>query len=119
MTSRPRSSTSYDVRIWTVRTYKRRKRTTYGVPWIVAGASHHQTFVTFPLADSFRSDLVSAARRGEAFDVRRLVRRPTDVEADVPVLGPAEGVQPLTECPEARPGGFIVRRAEQEDADPL
>lgn len=35
--------------------------------WIVAGKEWHDTFPTRALADSFRSDLVSATRRGEAF----------------------------------------------------
>jgi integrase len=37
------------------------------VRWIVAGREWHDTFPTKALADSHRSDLVSATRRGEAF----------------------------------------------------
>jgi integrase len=37
------------------------------VRWIVAGHEHHDTFPTSAMADSFRSDLISATRRGEAF----------------------------------------------------
>ncbi len=39
------------------------------VRWVVAGNVLTQTFATFALADGFRSDLIQAMGRGEAFDV--------------------------------------------------
>jgi integrase len=59
--------TSYDVRIWKVEVYRGTRRTSYTVRWSVAGKPRRQTFKTAALADAFRSDLVAAARRGEAF----------------------------------------------------
>lgn len=62
--------TSYDVRIWRITEYRRAGgRRTYGVRWAVAGERHHQTFASRPLADSFRADLLAAARRGVPFRV--------------------------------------------------
>lgn len=58
---------SYDVRVWAVTKRIRQERPTYRVRWIVAGKEWHATFPTKALADSHRSDLVSATRRGEAF----------------------------------------------------
>jgi hypothetical protein len=43
--------------------------TTYYVRWTIAGKSWREGFKTSALAEGFRSDLVSAARKGEAFDV--------------------------------------------------
>ncbi len=59
--------TTYDVRVWAVTRRKRRDSPSYRVRWVVAGKEWHDTFPTRALADSFRSDLVSATRRGEAF----------------------------------------------------
>lgn len=59
-------ATTYDVRIWKLSTYKG-KRTTYRVRWTVAKKQWGETFSTRTLAESFRSDLVAAARKGEAF----------------------------------------------------
>jgi len=61
--------TSYDVRIWKIRTYKGRRGTTYTVRWTVAGQEWSDTFKTYALADSARGELLAAARIGEAFDV--------------------------------------------------
>lgn len=64
-------ATSFDVRVWGVS-----KRTwasgvvTYRVRWIVAGHMWHDSFKTRALADSFRSELLSLARRGEPFESR-------------------------------------------------
>jgi hypothetical protein len=63
------TGTSYDVRVWKTEVYKGRRTTTYKVRWFVAGRRFKAPFKTAALADSFRSQLVSAARRGEAFDV--------------------------------------------------
>jgi integrase len=59
---------TYDVKVWGIRTIKGR-RTTYRVRWIVDGQPRSENFPTLALADAFRSDLVSASRRGEAFSL--------------------------------------------------
>jgi integrase len=61
--------TTYDVRIYKTWVYKGTKTTTYWVRWSVAGRPWKEPFKTGTLAESFRSDLVSASRRGEAFHV--------------------------------------------------
>ncbi|MDQ2586029.1 tyrosine-type recombinase/integrase [Saccharothrix yanglingensis] len=62
-------STTYDVRVYKTETYQGKKTTTHYVRWKVAGKLHREGFRTAALADSFRSELVSASRRGEAFHV--------------------------------------------------
>ncbi len=57
---------SYEFRIWGIR--KRDRQKPYQVRWLVAGRSHAETFVTRALAESFRAELMAAARAGEAFD---------------------------------------------------
>lgn len=57
------------MKIWSIETRKWKKKTSYRVVWFVNGEKFSEPFDTFPLADSFRSDLVAASRRGEAFDV--------------------------------------------------
>jgi integrase len=61
-------SVTYDVRIWKTSVYEGQRRKTYKVRWVVAGKSYNRSFKTSALAESFRSALVSAARKGEAFD---------------------------------------------------
>ena len=61
--------TSYDVRVWKTKVYNGQRGTTYYVRWTVDGREWTEPFKGKALADSFRSDIVSAARRGEAFDV--------------------------------------------------
>lgn len=58
---------SYQVRFWAIKVVKNRRRP-YGVRWLVDGKEKSEWFYTRTLADHFRSDLVKAARRGEAFD---------------------------------------------------
>ncbi|NVI91980.1 tyrosine-type recombinase/integrase [Actinomadura sp. BRA 177] len=58
---------SYQVRFWSIKTVKNRRRP-FGVRWIVGGQEKSEWFVTKTLAEHFRSELVQAARRGEAFD---------------------------------------------------
>jgi integrase len=60
---------TYDVRIWKTEQYRGARGTTYKVRWAVAGQRHKKTFQTKALAESFRSELVSAQRKGEAFAV--------------------------------------------------
>ncbi|GAA5130221.1 tyrosine-type recombinase/integrase [Pseudonocardia adelaidensis] len=59
--------TSFDVRIWSVTTYQGTSTTTYYVRWKVAEKRFKRGFKTSALADSFRAQLVTAARSGEAF----------------------------------------------------
>src|SRR5688572_16066080 len=59
---------TYDVRIWKVEIYQGTRGTSYYVRWVVAGKRWREPFGQAALADSFRSDLVAAARKGEAFD---------------------------------------------------
>ncbi|GAA3618453.1 tyrosine-type recombinase/integrase [Kineosporia mesophila] len=61
--------TTYDVRIWKIDVYRGTRVTTYRVLWAVAGRRWKEPFRTSALAESFRSDLMSAARKGEAFSV--------------------------------------------------
>jgi hypothetical protein len=60
--------TTYDVRVWSIQENARARGKTYVVRWRVAGRRWKATFKTAALADSFRSDLLAAARKGEAFD---------------------------------------------------
>jgi integrase len=58
---------SFEVRFWDVRKLEGKRRP-YQVRWVVAGREKSRTFATRALADSFRSNLVTKARKGEAFD---------------------------------------------------
>lgn len=60
--------TTYDVRIWKTQVYRGKRATTYYVRWKVANRVWKEPFSTSALAESFRSDLTSAARKGEAFN---------------------------------------------------
>ena len=57
---------TYDVRVWAIR--KRERRLPYQVRWAVAGRPFAESFGTKALAESFRSELISATRSGEPFD---------------------------------------------------
>ena len=59
---------TYDVKIWQIETRKWQSKTSYRVVWFVDKERWTDKFETFSLADGFRSDLVTAARKGEAFD---------------------------------------------------
>ena len=64
-------SMTYDVRIWGIKVRKNAngKVTSYGVRWKVgAKPPFFESFKAKAAADSFRADLLSAQRRGEAFD---------------------------------------------------
>jgi hypothetical protein len=54
--------------IWKIETRKWKSKTSYRVAWLVNEERFNEKFETFALADSFRSELVTAARSGEAFD---------------------------------------------------
>lgn len=60
---------TYDVKIWKIEKRIYKSKTSYRVVWLVAKERFSEKFETEALADSFRSDLVAAARRGEAFDI--------------------------------------------------
>lgn len=57
---------TYGVRIWAIR--KRDRRVPYQVRWAAAGRPFAESFGTKALAESFRSELMSATRSGERFD---------------------------------------------------
>ena len=61
--------TTYDVRLWKTEEYQRKTGTSYYVRWVVAGKSWRESFAVKALAESFRADLVSATRKGEAFSI--------------------------------------------------
>ncbi|MFY1687685.1 tyrosine-type recombinase/integrase [Plantactinospora sp. WMMB782] len=71
---------TYDVRIWSTETYKGKRGNTYWVRWIVAGRRQKEPFKTKALAESFRSELVAACRKGEAFDAE--TGRPVSMHRD-------------------------------------
>jgi integrase len=60
--------TTYNVRIWELQVNAGARKTTYTVRWKVDKREFPRTFSTRALADGFRSDLITAARKGEAFD---------------------------------------------------
>ena len=60
---------SYDVRIWAIETYRGAKVTTYTVRWKVGPRPWKRSFRIVAQADSFRAELLAAARRGEAFAI--------------------------------------------------
>lgn len=71
---------SFDVRIWAVEVRARSSR----VRWVVEGRPFSESFATTGLADAFRSQLVTLARKGEPFDTetglpRSLLRSRLDV----------------------------------------
>jgi hypothetical protein len=70
--------TSYDVKVWKIEVYTGIRMTTYRVRWSVAGRQWRESFRTHALADSFRSELLHAARHGEAFMTE--TGRPTSME---------------------------------------
>lgn len=63
-------ASSHDVRIWPKiqKNALKRDRFSYTVRWRVAGEPFKKTFQTSALADTERSNLVTAQRNGEAFD---------------------------------------------------
>lgn len=61
--------TTYNVKVWKIAVYKGARGTTYTVRWALEGTERRAPFGTRALADAFRSELVSATRRGEAFSL--------------------------------------------------
>jgi integrase len=76
------NETTYNVRIYKTEVYKGRKVTTYYVRWKVAGQGWREPFRQSAQADSFRSSLVTAAKKGEAFSV--MTGRPVAWDRDKP-----------------------------------
>lgn len=60
-------SSTYKVRFWELAHWKRARP--WGVRWVTEGRQHSEWFMTKALASNRRSELMQAARRGEAFDV--------------------------------------------------
>ncbi|ONK12570.1 tyrosine-type recombinase/integrase [Streptomyces sp. MP131-18] len=61
--------TTYNVRIWKLSAYKGKRRTTYSVRWVVDGRAFRQPFTTEAQADAFRSELMTATRKGVGFSI--------------------------------------------------
>ncbi|MFD5078023.1 tyrosine-type recombinase/integrase [Streptomyces sp. NPDC058371] len=61
--------TTYDVKVYKILTYKGARKTTYTVRWVVAGKRWREPFGTVALAEGFRSELIQATGKGEAFAV--------------------------------------------------
>lgn len=59
--------TTYNVRIWKTDVYRGARVTTYKVRWTVDGHAFKKPFRNSAQAESFRADLVAAARKGGAF----------------------------------------------------
>jgi hypothetical protein len=57
---------SFDVRVFAIR--RRPARSAFEVRWRAAGRDRSRSFATRALADSYRAELVRAARKGQAFD---------------------------------------------------
>jgi hypothetical protein len=62
-------SITYDVRVYRTEVYKGAKVTTYKVRWKTAHRLWKEGFRNAAQADSFRSSLLTAARKGEAFSL--------------------------------------------------
>jgi integrase len=76
-------SDSYDVRLWKI-DVRENRRCPYRVRWVVAGRPFSDSFTTMALADGYRSQLVTLARKGEPFDTdtglpRSVLRKRLDV----------------------------------------
>jgi len=59
--------TTFQVKVWSIRPLKRKSGTHHQVRWFLDGIEYNETFEKFRAADSFRSMLVAAMGRGEAF----------------------------------------------------
>lgn len=77
-------STTYDVRIWSTDVYEGKTGRTYWVRWRVNGQPRKEPFKTKALAESFRSELLTAARKGEAFDIE--TGRPISMRRETAVM---------------------------------
>jgi integrase len=59
---------TYEIRFWDIKVLKNGKRR-YGIRWVTGPKRHSRYYETKALANSRRSELMQAARRGEAFDI--------------------------------------------------
>ncbi|MER7805860.1 tyrosine-type recombinase/integrase [Streptomyces sp900116325] len=73
-------NTTYNVKVWKTGTRKQARGITHTVRWALDGKEWRQPFATAALADSFRSELVSATRHGEAFSLT--TGRPVSHQSD-------------------------------------
>jgi integrase len=76
---------SYDVRVWRTEVWRGARTTTHYVRWKVGEKIWKESFKTAALAEGFRSELVAASRRGEAFDVE--TGRPVSMERALRRIG--------------------------------
>ncbi|KOU53611.1 tyrosine-type recombinase/integrase [Streptomyces sp. WM6378] len=60
--------TSYNVRFWDIRERTGRRKP-FEVRWAVGGREKSESYLTKPLAESRKAELITAARNGEAFDL--------------------------------------------------
>ncbi|MGL5823435.1 MAG: tyrosine-type recombinase/integrase [Nocardioides sp.] len=63
------NASTYDVKIFKLNPRSGARGTSYRVRWQVAAIRKSETFRTIKLAESFRASLLSAARKGEAFEI--------------------------------------------------
>ncbi len=77
-------SITYDVRVYRIEVYKGAKVTSYRVRWKAGHRLWRESFRNAALADSFRSSLLTAARRGEAFSLS--TGRPLSWKRDEPSI---------------------------------
>ena len=63
-------ATTYDVRIYRTEIYKGARVTTYRVRWKAGHRQYKRPFRNAAQADSYRSSLLTSARRGEAFSAQ-------------------------------------------------
>jgi integrase len=64
-----RLNATFDVRIWETLKYEGASITSYTVRWVVAGRKRRRPCRTAAHAETFRSQLIAAARQGEPFDI--------------------------------------------------
>ena len=65
----------FDVRVYAIRRRGNRRRP-FEVRWHAAGRAWSRSFITGGLADSYRAELVRAARKGQEFSPGTSARRP-------------------------------------------
>ena len=73
---------TYDVRVYKTEVYKGKKVTTYKVRWKTGPKPRKESFRNAAQADSFRSSLMIAAKKGEAFSIT--TGHPVSWERDEP-----------------------------------
>jgi hypothetical protein len=82
---------TYDVSVWAISVYDGKRGKTYYVQWKVGARRFKESFKTRALADSFRSDLITATKKGEPFDLssgRPVSALRSEVDADWFALQP-------------------------------